>query len=159
MTHNNWLQYAFIFLPPPVGEILVILKPHLYLVIPPLVGILIRYLLKVHHRVTWSFIILNLLSTLSAFAQILLCPISRFLGSGYGRRYVAFSAADSIAIPSVGRSKSISSTFVGVVLIAPAIIVHATLYRSASSDLPKTMSIMSHFATAAYVTLWIITRF
>ncbi len=104
------------------------------------------------------FIILNLLSTLSAFAQIRLCPIPRFLGSGHDRRYVAFSAADSTTVPSVDRSKSISSTYVRIVLIVSVIIVHMSLYRSSSSDLAKTMSIMSHHATAAYVILCIIAR-
>ncbi len=97
-----------------------------------LVSITIRYLLKMHHRVTWSFIIRNLLSILSAFAQIQFCPVPRFLRSGLSRRYAAISAADSTTIPSDGRSKSISSTFVGVVLIAPVIIVHAVLCRHSS---------------------------
>ncbi len=46
-------------------------------------------------RVIWSFSILNLLFTLSAFAQIRLCPISRFFRFGLGRRYAALSPADS----------------------------------------------------------------
>ncbi len=94
-----------------------------------LVGIAIRYLLKVRCRVTWSFIILNLLFTLSAFAHIRLCPIPRFLGCGLGRRYVAISAADTNPVPSVGRSERISSTFLGAVFIAPVIIMHATLLQ------------------------------
>ncbi len=44
------------------------------------------------------FIILNILSTLSTFAQIRLCPIPRFLGSGFGRQYAAISATDSTSI-------------------------------------------------------------
>ncbi len=96
----------------------------------------------------WSFIILNLLSSLSAFAQIRLGPIPRFLRSGLGRWYDAIEAANSTAIPSVGRSKSIS-TFLEIVLIAPVIIVHASFYRHSTSDLAKAMSIMSHYVTAA----------
>ncbi len=74
-----------------------------------LVGITIRYLPKVRRRVTWSFIILNLLSTLSAFAQIdyVLFQISRIW---LRRTYAYTSFADSTIIPTVGRSKSISNT-------------------------------------------------
>ncbi len=106
-------------------------------------------------RVTWSFIILNLLSTLSAFTEIRLCPIPRFLWSGLCRQYVAINAADSTNIPSVGICKNISSTFIGVVLIAPVTIVHAALCRHSNSDLAKAMS---HHATAAYVIIGIITH-
>ncbi len=124
---------------------------------------IVQYLLKVRRRVTWSFIwsfiILNLLPTLSAFAQIQLCPIPRFLGSGLGRWYAVVSAADSTAVPSVGRSKSISSFFVGVVLIASVIIVHADLYKRSSLDLAKAVFIMFQNATATYVILGIIMHY
>ncbi len=66
-------------------------------------------LLKVHRRVTRSFIILNLLSTLSAFVQIRLCPIPRFLGFGLSKWYAVISVADSSAIPNIG--KNISALF------------------------------------------------
>ncbi len=49
----------------------------------------------------------------------------------------------------------ISSTFVGVVLIAPVFIVHVALYRHSSSNLAKAMSIMSCHATVTYVILGI----
>ncbi len=107
-------------------------------------------------RVTWSFIIQYLLSILSAFTQIQLCPIPRFLGSGLDRRYAAISAADSTAILSVGSSKKIFSTFVVVVHVAPVIIIHAAPCRCSSSDLAKAMSILPHHATVAYVILKII---
>ncbi len=91
------------------------------------------YVVHYHTELTVHFI---------AFAQIRLYPVPRFLGSGLGRRYAAISAADSTTVPIVGGSKSISSTFVGVVVIASVIIVHATLCRSSSSDLAKAVSIM-----------------
>ncbi len=87
-----------------------------------------------------------------------LCPIPRFLGFGLSRRYAAVSAADSTVVPNVGRSKSTSNTFVGVVLIALVIIVHAALCRRSSSDLAKAVSNMYPHAIAAYVILWIITH-
>ncbi len=121
------------------------------------VGITIRYLPKVCHRVTWSFIILNLLSTLSAFVQIRLHSIPRLLRSGLGKWYAAISAANSTAVPNVGGFKSILSTFVGVVLIAPVIIMYAALCRCSSLDLAKAMSIMSHYVIVVYMILWIIT--
>ncbi len=100
---------------------------------------------------------LNLLSILFTFTQIRLCPISRFFGFSLGRCYAAISAADSTAVPTVSRFKNISNTFVGVVLIAPVIIIHAALCRRSSSDLIKAMFMPSHHATAAYV-IGIITR-
>ncbi len=124
----------------------------------PSLCISIQYLSKVRHRITWSLIILNLLFSLSAFAQVRLCPIPRFLESGLGRQYAAINVTDSTTVLNVGGSKSISSTFVGAVLIAPAIIMHAALCRHSSSDLAKAMPIMSHHATAAYAILGIITR-
>ncbi len=75
------------------------------------------------------------------FAQIQLRPIPRFLGSGLERQYAAISAADSTNIPSVGRSKNISSTFVGVGPIAHAITVHVALCRCSSSDTARAISI------------------
>ncbi len=54
-----------------------------------LVSITVQYLTNVCLRVTWSFILLNLLSILSAFAQIRLCLIPRFFGFGLGKRYAA----------------------------------------------------------------------
>ncbi len=122
------------------------------------VDIAIRYVPNVRVRVMWSVIMLNLLFILSAFTQIRLCPIPRFFGSSHGRRYAAIIAANSTADPSVGRSKNISSIFVGIVFIAPVIIIHAALYRRSSSDLAKAISILSHHSTAAYVILGITTR-
>ncbi len=60
--------------------------------------------------------------------------------------------------PPPGRSKNISNTFVGVVLIAPVIIMRAALCRRSSSDLVKAVPMPSHHATAAYVISGIITR-
>ncbi len=91
----------------------------------------------------WSFIIQDLLSTLSFFAQIRLCPVLRFLGSSLSRWYASISAADSTIFPSVGGSKSISSTFFGVVLIAPEIIMPPSL------DHAEAMSVMSYHAAVA----------
>ncbi len=61
-------------------------------------------------RITWSFIMLNLLSILSAFAQVWLCHIRRFFRFGFDRRYAAINAADSTAVSSVGYIQ-----FVGVI--------------------------------------------
>ncbi len=52
-----------------------------------------------------------------------------------------------------GRSKSISNTFVEVVLIDPVIIIHAALCGCPSSDLAKAISNLSRLATAAYMIL------
>ncbi len=69
-----------------------------------LVGVTVRYLPNVRLRDTWSFIMLNLLSIVSAFTQIRLSPVLSLFGFGLGRRYAAIRAADSNAVPSVGRS-------------------------------------------------------
>ncbi len=74
------------------------------------------------------------------------------------RRYAAPNAATSSAVLSGGRSKNISSNFVGILLRAPVIIMHAALYRCTSSDLAKVKSMLSHHAIAAYVIVGIITR-
>ncbi len=105
----------------------------------------------------WSFIVLNLLSTLSVFAQIKLHSIPSFLESGLGSQYAVISAADSNAIPSIGKSKNFSSILVRVVLIAPVIIIRAALRRRSSSDLAKAISILSYHATVTYMILGIIT--
>ncbi len=79
--------------------------------------------------------------------QLKSTPNPRFFRSGLGRRYAAISAADSATIPSVGRFKNISSTFVGVVLVASVIIIHAAFCRRSSLDLAKAMSILPHYVT------------
>ncbi len=111
-----------------------------------LVGTTIRYLPIMHLRITRSFIILNLLSILSAFTQIRLCLIFRFFRFVVGWQYAAISAADSIADP-----RASPAFLLGVVLITPVIIIHATLCRRSSSDLAKAMSILFPNATATYM--------
>ncbi len=95
----------------------------------------------------------DLLSTFSASAQIRLSLIPWFFGSSLGRQYAIISAANSTAIPNVGRSKNTFGSFVGVVLIASVIIIHAALCRCCSSDVTKAIFILTYHAIAAYVIL------
>ncbi len=58
------------------------------------------------------------------------------------RRYAATNTAAPTAIPRGGRSRSISGTFIRVILITLVIIMHAAFYRRFGSDLAKAVSIL-----------------
>ncbi len=108
-------------------------------------------------RFTWYFIMLSLLSVLSAFTQIRLCPINRFFQiQSWSVVYAAISVADFAAIPSVGRSGHLQ-----YFCCSHCPSDHNTCGPLQSFQLgpcqAKAMSMLSHHATAAYVILGIIT--
>ncbi len=106
----------------------------------------------------WSFNIVNLRSTFFVLIQIQMCPTLEALWFDLRRRCAAVTVADSTTVLSCGTSKTISNTFVGVILIVPVIITLAVLYRQSSSDLVKAISSLSHNTMAAYVIFRTITR-
>ncbi len=81
------------------------------------------------------------------FKHCWLIPFSSYYASFpgvLGRRYAAAKAAVSTSILNSGKSKSISNTFVGVVLIASMIKTRAALCRRSSSDIVGIISVLSY---------------
>ncbi len=74
-----------------------------------------------------------------------------------GHRFALFF--EKVSGFQVPKSKSISITFVGIVLIPPVIMMHATLCRRYSAVSVKAILVLLYHTTAAYYVTFGITTF